>query len=74
LSFANGPRGIDVEICVKSRRAGGKWVTARSRSRSYRRAQQGKTEWGFGDITIRMGTREITACGTPWTLTGSVTP
>jgi len=53
LTYANGPRGIDVEICVKSRRGGGKLVTARSPARSYRRAQQGKTEWGFGDITIR---------------------
>lgn len=74
LTYANGPRGIDVEICVKSRRAGGKLVTARSPARSYRRAQQGKTEWGFGDITIRTGTRQIASLGALMTLTGSVAP
>lgn len=72
--FANGPRGIDVEICVRSRRGGGKLVTARSPSRSYRRAQQGKTEWGFGDITVRTGTRTIASHGALVTLTGSVNP
>lgn len=59
-TVSDRPAGITAEICVRSRRGGGKLVTARSPARSYRRARQGKTEWGFGVITVSMGSRQIT--------------
>ena len=77
LTTMHGERGVSAEIVVRSRRGGGKLVKARSASRSYRRAAQGKTQWSFGDVVVRIGTRTLTLdhpAGARVTLTGSVTP
>lgn len=69
------PAGVTTEICVRSRRNGGTMVKARSSARSYRRAQAGKTRWGFGDVVVSMGVREITFTNVDRTsITWRITP